>query len=125
MRLQHVVVGISSLRPITLARLNASSDLESIKQHNCMQRSYSQVLCLLHVLADALGQRLVAAARLVALLKAGAARRTIACKEGTHKSCVCCMCSPTRSASASRLPPGLMPRARHCTRRSFSISGRR
>ena len=42
-----------------------------------------------------------------------------------HKSCVCSMCSPTRSASASRPPPGLMPRARHCVRRSFSIRGRR
>jgi hypothetical protein len=39
---------------------------------------------------------------------------------GAYVSPVSSMWSRTRSRSASRLPPGLMPRARHCILRSFS-----
>ncbi len=41
-------------------------------------------------------------------------------KVGTHKSWVSIMCSLMRSMSASRLPAGLTPRARHWMRRSLS-----
>ena len=37
----------------------------------------------------------------------------------THKSPVSIMCSLRRSTSTSRLPAGVMPRARHWMRRSF------
>ena len=39
----------------------------------------------------------------------------------THKSPVSIMCSRRRSTRTSRLPAGVMPRARHWMRRSFTM----